>query len=882
MKSKKLIIVGAVIVALITAIVITIVVVVNGKYFKKTDYDYVGDMSYNGVTIVGEDGLFYLCRDGKEISGGYGWIESVNEQYDDITVALKNKQDPSKLYNYYLAKKAGQAEYCLLDTDGNEYVIDGDSYVFDEVETVLPILVFKNSSSNSYAMLSLDALNSDLSNLSDNKIVMNEFDSIYIGYSPYNEDLAQYVEAFRYSNGKFIENVYNAMGKFIASGENVHILDITDVSENGKKIYATYFYDEVGKAIYSSDGTKLAQNIRDRVYRMEAETITVISEDKDGNVTGITIIGINGKKDIDMSKYDYSTAQFLVNGICLKENSSDKLAIITLEHDTATYDSVIFANGYLVAKNESAEKYAYYDDRGNFLFEHDDGNLEFNLALSGDKYYAFQPQGATAPYEIMVANSKGESAKLNVPVSSHYRLMTNHQNGDALDLPIYVKYTLKDGVETDLTVITPFETNTKSASYDNVTAYTLNGLTFVIARDEESYKYEIIELPANRVVASYEFQKEEFAMTEFEVMDEINLATDMNDADSIVPMLLIRRYFEIGLGDEIGRSHYYALYRQTTYGSATFDYATMDMYDLGSDIGKYSRSDMWYSYGTWGKLVFNGAAGGTVYAIGDDGKLKVEVELDYEVVSILPDINEPSKLYIVVYNNGLYGLYTSEGTEVLAPYYDSIEFVDGEYIGVSRSGAVGVLRYRKGKVKTVVDFEYSRITCLGDGAFVLTDPEEHRYIFEGNDMIFDKPIQKISYVTDISETEEGYKSSHSVILVCEGKLYMHKGEVKADIMYYDENDYNRPSSPNYYFSTLTLNDGANIVFYYKNDEYVGCDFIFLDVNPTVDPDKLTVFDSLDNGGWTEMEDSGYLVTKQDVCNDLENNDDDITLYYVAP
>ena len=74
-----------------------VVVTVNNKYLKKTDYDYVSTTSYNGVSVVGEDGEFYLCKNGKCISEKYRWIRSLN---DSVSVdSLLDPDSDSKLYN---------------------------------------------------------------------------------------------------------------------------------------------------------------------------------------------------------------------------------------------------------------------------------------------------------------------------------------------------------------------------------------------------------------------------------------------------------------------------------------------------------------------------------------------------------------------------------------------------------------------------------------------------------------------------------------------------------------------------------------------------------------------------------------------------------------
>ena len=105
---KKYIIIPTVCVAVLIAIIVCVALILNTGYLKKLPYDHVNSSVYNGIEVVGDDGLFYLVRDGKKLSKGYVSLQSVNDFYPDsdrdglLDAARTGKQ--VTLFDYYLAK----------------------------------------------------------------------------------------------------------------------------------------------------------------------------------------------------------------------------------------------------------------------------------------------------------------------------------------------------------------------------------------------------------------------------------------------------------------------------------------------------------------------------------------------------------------------------------------------------------------------------------------------------------------------------------------------------------------------------------------------------------------------------------------------------------
>ena len=108
MKKRRIIIPVACIVILI-AIIIAVAIALDTKFIKKLPYDHFDSNVYNGVEIVGDEGLFYLCKDGKRISDGFASLQSVNDYYTDDLKELTENGISAKLFDYYIAKDGDSA-----------------------------------------------------------------------------------------------------------------------------------------------------------------------------------------------------------------------------------------------------------------------------------------------------------------------------------------------------------------------------------------------------------------------------------------------------------------------------------------------------------------------------------------------------------------------------------------------------------------------------------------------------------------------------------------------------------------------------------------------------------------------------------------------------
>ena len=70
MKKRYILIPLACVLALVV-IVVAIAIALKASYLEKLSYDHVSENVYNNVEVVGDEGLFYLVKDGKKASDGY-------------------------------------------------------------------------------------------------------------------------------------------------------------------------------------------------------------------------------------------------------------------------------------------------------------------------------------------------------------------------------------------------------------------------------------------------------------------------------------------------------------------------------------------------------------------------------------------------------------------------------------------------------------------------------------------------------------------------------------------------------------------------------------------------------------------------------------------
>lgn len=876
MKNKKWIIAGAILLAVVAVVVAITIIAVNSKYLKKTDYDYVSTTSYNGISIVGEDGEFYLFNGKKKISEAYTWIESVNERYgSDIEEALLDPDAPAKLYNYYIAKKADDVKYHLVDSEGKDYIIEGENYTLastnDDFYGILPYVAFKNNQTGAYAFVSLNALDSDISKISENKIVLKEFSSaepVANGGSMY-EILGGVIE----DKGIVVTYYYNAEGKLITSGKDIRPFGISD--EDNTKYF---FYNEDDEAIYAVDGAKVAENIKNSYdINVMEDGFVCVARDDDDKKTVMTVVGMDKTITFTKDKYDLNYASVANNelgALLLREKEGTKTAIVTVDSKIALYDNVALMANYLIAYNTGATEYDYIDAYGNFLVKLDIPDAEFIERLSGDGFYCFLDGD-----EFVIANDAGVSKRVKNDLNTTYIL-------EDRKVPVYSEVTVAEDGKTTTKLLTPFAETERSEAYYSIQIVNANGLRYAFAKDIENYEFVFIDVISNKVVATHKLEKEDFASADYDEYKFIKLVTDNRNANSVVPVTIIKREDDLSRSGGDKEATYFALYRAAKYGTDGYDSAAMELVELGNNLNDKKPITLFEEEG---RFAVNTASGSAIYCVGEDGKLKVEGTFKYFVHDIIRDTTN-GVMYAVVINSetfgddyritGKYGLYSLAGEEIVAPYYTAIRFVDGEYIGLTKNSAAGVLRYRKGKVKVAVDFKYSTVSSIGDNAIVAYDDEGNNYLFNGKKLIMDTPIQNGGTIKDISQTEEGYKCTNNSFVMSDGVIYIHKSDVSVDICASNSNFFEAPENSH---PMAVLNRSVGIVYYYKDDACVGSDIIFNDTYSRGQflTDNDTTFDSQLTDKWSREPDGESLVTKEQILNNMQYGGNIMTLYYVG-
>ena len=130
-KKSKLIMIAAIAAAVVLIVAgIIIAAVLSGGYLDSLKkYDVVSEYSYNGVEILEKDGLYYLTKDGKKLSKtGYTYLKSVNDGYfDEYTPSTLAEAEDFELYDWYVARKSDANTYFLVNSEGGEYAIAGET-----------------------------------------------------------------------------------------------------------------------------------------------------------------------------------------------------------------------------------------------------------------------------------------------------------------------------------------------------------------------------------------------------------------------------------------------------------------------------------------------------------------------------------------------------------------------------------------------------------------------------------------------------------------------------------------------------------------------------------------------------------------------------------
>ena len=166
------------------------------------------------------------------------------------------------------------------------------------------------------------------------------------------------------------------------------------------------------------------------------------------------------------------------------------------------------------------------------------------------------------------------------------------------------------------------------------------------------------------------------------------------------------------------------------------------------------------------------------------------------------------------------GLYDANGSPILNPYYDEILSADQSHFVVSLRGAWGVVEYKAGAVRQILDYLYTEILPLSDHAYLATDGANEVFLFEGKTKLSDHSVQSYDtlYSYYLNEHEQlCYKLS--LLFSIEGQLSLHHCDTEF-----------RPTATKFDHATVENqnieNQRALAIYYYHEGKRLSVDVIF--------------------------------------------------------
>ena len=848
---KKIIIVAAAAAAVVLVAlgIILAIVLGNGYLDKMKDFDPVKEQTiYNGYEIVNEDGLYYLTKDGKKVSKtGYIMLISVNTPHYENSGLLNGSYEGVKFYDYFIGRKQDANTYFLIDGEGEELTVVGEDLEISSV--CLPFVIFQDNVTGDYGVISLESLDSDISFVSDGEIDMDMFDS----YSTskvrsemalnsilrlYKDDPGADAPKYIYVNtqGKVMfTSVSSAASKYVISkhartDDEVTLKDHFYLCSNGnlyngvgelletdieRCVEGIIFYE--GESKYEDflaflkrakvEGSETEYKEELKVYAKDA-SFSISGEIY--NVTNATVCGaviVVSEKDAELptyAAYDMSTGNVISE--CDSYNYNNETSVLS---------------GVLVLSKTSGEEtqYIYVDtETGKTLLTSKYGDMAwgrtgvmYSPTESGESLDGTTPAYFVAPGKTAVSMSFGEDERIELAFSdgkgnNAYYIYKENEVRDPIESTLLYK-------ETRVALLTPFANAKKSDYYDKMqTLYGFaEGAPIILATDYASSKYEFIDVVNGNVVKTVSAGSlENMSLITVEYVDTHAL---FNTNDQGVELAVYKTVYK-NASNDITKEEFYAFSRQeamkgiyvttydeenheTRYYSENFSTAALTVTELGLNVDTiYSSSkDTWsreYTKASKYMSVKISDWACDVYEVRADLTISKICSVPYGDIRFVNYGTKLDEVYIMVSNPASEeaALYDMKGQMILG-FHDYIEVVDEEYFIVYSQGVYGAFKYNpeKGRVKQILDFEFSFIEYVGDGGFVVYEEagimDTYGYKVSGEGYLYNekKQVKSEKITADfaiwcyyVDEETGELMSTVNYYYNFEGELFVHRGE----------------------------------------------------------------------------------------------------------
>lgn len=836
--------------ALVIAAVIVTVSVLNNGYLKKLDYDHIDPVSYNGVRIVGEDGEFFLVKDGKKLSAGYTSLKSVNDYYGDIANYGTGSETDAVLFDYYIAKKADSGSYYLVTSGGEEYSIAGDNYSLSSVS--LPYIIFVNNTTSRMAAVSLLKLESDLSRRTNNELALTSFSTVEAIKG--KEEKALCTHLYATDEARYDKySLFRDDGSLIVSSQHLEMATFKD----GEK-ELMFCFDPEQNAMYSSKGELLGKG--EAALSKVSDTYGyMLCPDLSGGPKQMKLFSAKANISLSDAEYDLSAAAFYSGCVVLPSRNGGTYAVsaLTGERILCTQAEKVFDGVLRLTLDDGG--FAYITERAELLIRTSHSDFVLRTELSAGDCFVFTSESYNSVngdingyhFTKALSNPSSMSFEANTAVS----LLTAN-NGTVTVEGTYL-LSQNDGGKSTYRICTPFAANPMSDSFDSIDAYCQAGIYWCRGTSYKRGSYDILDPISNHKAGSIACSEGEFARVAFEFLDYSVMIPDPHDRESGVPVLLFN--ISVYADDETATSsiRYYALYRSASISSDDFDKGVLRVSEIGMNL---LRSEPYRFLPEDNCLILNGTSYSKAFRLNDSKIIVEAVSIHYHISDIIYDRSDDSELYYVVdSDNGKAGLFDKDGNMILAPYYDGVYSVEKNHFTVSLRGGMGVVEYKNGQLRKYVDYIYLDITPLADGGYLATNAYGDKFLYDGDKIVKDSNILGRDMLAEYSVGEDGaLLVRYSEILFINGRLYIHEGE----------NSY-APKRTSFKSVALEFGDIANprakLVCY--------CDASGKTVSETViyptesGVNEFALEESADNGGWylsLDAEEQTEAVTRESV------------------
>lgn len=854
-KKKTFLIFGAILLALLV-ILVTLVLLFNEGYLQKTDYDHVSQVAYNDVRIVGRNGLFYLMKNGKIIGDGYVSLQSVNDAYQKNSPDDWQKADDLFFYDFYVARRAGKSEYFLLSSDGEEYMVTGDNLSLYAIR--LPFLIFVDNTTGQYAAMSLDKLDSDLSASTGTQLSLKSFTSIEAPtlINP-NNLLYTHLETYDATSATPY-SVYSHVGTCLFSSEER--LEKNHYAWNETQ-YAVYYRDTYKGTVYDATGTVLG--ISDSsVYQGSDAFGWLRCTDEAGQNSSLLVLSAKKSYLLSEQDYDLSEPKSLEGALLLPTADHESYAMIAAMDGTVTPclgaqdlpEGIVLAtatdNGDLLVFSENASlllRTPYTDatlipslsDGECFAFE----SAHCNEKKAG-RYLHFVREGDEAVTVGLAQDVQIEPlvTKDGSPVSGSFLLTEQDADGNPL---LY-------------RLLCPFTTRMFSDTFDNLDVYCHAGIFWARGASYSRLTYTFLDPVSAQTATTISCTKEEMALLLFKFAETTasdSLLSDPYDAESAVPILMLSLSYDDE--QDVAASHtvrHFALYRSAPASSKSFDTAALCVTELGK--GLLRTTDPFDIFSENNVIVCHDADSSRVYRLNESYVLTETASAAYHIADVLCDSSNPTTLYYLVKSDdGKMGLYDANGSPILSPYYDDILSADQGHFVVSLRGAWGVVEYKAGAVRQILNHLYTEIIPLPDHAYLAKNGASDVFLFEGKTQLSDRilfPDDPDSlYLYSYYINEDGQLCYRlSLLFSIDGQLSLHHCKTEFRPM---ATDFERAKVEN----TSIENQRAKAIYYYHEGKRTSVDVIL----PTKSSRAaFSLPEAPDGGSWYDKPHAGNDAT----------------------